>query len=101
MQARSSFFLHRFLKGGGLRCFVAVSLLVQIGVAEENPRTYENKLTRIKRPKPLLADYPEWVEPIRETNRWESPPVVNDAGADLHVRAWRWSYNARGILEIT
>ncbi|MSU57915.1 MAG: isochorismatase family protein [Pedosphaera sp.] len=67
--------------------------------AADAPRTYENKLTPIKRPKPLLADHPEWVEPIRETNRWEAPAIVNDPGADLHVRAWRWSYNARGIIE--
>ena len=69
-------------------------------LAAEGSRTYENKLTPIKRPKPLLADHPEWVEPIRETNRWESPAIVTDPEADLHVRAWRWSYNARGIIEM-
>jgi len=68
--------------------------------AADATRIYENKLTLIKRPKPLLADHPEWVEPIRETNRWESPAIVNDPNADLHVRAWRWSYNARGIIEM-
>jgi nicotinamidase-related amidase len=68
--------------------------------AADATRIYENKLTPIKRPKPLLADHPEWVEPIRETNRWESPAIVNDPNADLHVRAWRWSYNARGIIEM-
>ena len=26
--------------------------------------------------------------------------LVNDPGADLHVRAWRFSYNARGIIEM-
>lgn len=67
--------------------------------AADAPRTYENKLTPIKNPKPLLADHPEWIEPVRETNRWEAPAIVNDADADLHVRAWRWSYNARGIIE--
>src|SRR5207249_5486550 len=41
-----------------------------------------------------------WVEPIHETNRWEAPALVNDAEADLQVRAWRWSYNARGIIEM-
>jgi len=67
--------------------------------AADAARTYENKLTPIKRPKPLLADHPEWIEPIRETNRWEAPAIVNDSNADLHARAWRWSYNARGIIE--
>ena len=42
----------------------------------------------------------DWVEPVRETNRWEAPAIVNDPNADLHVRAWRWSYNARGIIEM-
>ncbi len=63
-------------------------------------RVYQNRLTRIKNPKPLLADHPMWVEPIRETNRYEAPILVNDEGADLSVRAWRFSYNARGIIEM-
>ncbi|MEO6181553.1 MAG: hypothetical protein ABIP71_00280, partial [Verrucomicrobiota bacterium] len=67
-------------------------------IAQE--RTYENILTPIKNPKPLLADFPEWVEPIRETNRFEAPILVDDKGADLSVRAWRFSYNARGIIEM-
>ena len=69
--------------------------------AAEPTRPYDNNLTPIKRPKPLLADHPEWVEPIHETNRWETPAIVNDPEADLHVRAWRWSYNARGIIEMS
>ena len=78
------------------------SLLVSIVpvVGADANRPYTNQLTPIKKPKPLLADHPEWVEPIRETNRWEAPAIVNDADADLHVRAWRWSYNARGIIEM-
>src|SRR5256885_1930604 len=79
---------------------LGVLLIASAARAADAPRIYENKLTPIKRPKPLLADHPEWVEPIRETNRWEAPALVNDAEADLHVRAWRWSYNARGIIEI-
>lgn len=63
-------------------------------------REYRNRLVPIRKPKPLLADHPEWVEPIREKQRWEAPPLVDDADADLHVRAWRWNYNARGIIEI-
>ncbi|MEW6160642.1 MAG: isochorismatase family protein [Verrucomicrobiota bacterium] len=68
----------------------------------ENPsmRTYENRLVRIANPKPLLGDHQVWVEPIRETNRFEAPVLVEDPGADLHVRAWRFSYNARGIIEM-
>jgi len=63
-------------------------------------RLYQNHLEPIANPKPLLADYPEFVEPIRETNRFQSPILVDDKGGDLNVRAWRFSYNARGIIEM-
>lgn len=84
------------------------TLLVVIGCcltvsvcAEESPsRVYQNRLTRIETPAPLLADYPEFFEPIVEEAHFEAPAVVDDANADLHVRAWRFSYNARGIIEM-
>jgi hypothetical protein len=64
------------------------------------PLPYDNSLTPLKNAPPLLADHPEWVEPIHETQRFEAAAIVNDEKADLHVRAWRWSYNARGIIEM-
>jgi nicotinamidase-related amidase len=64
------------------------------------PRTYSNKLVRLENPPPLLADHPEFIEPVQETVRYEAPLLVDDEGADLHVRAWRFSYNARGIIEM-
>jgi Isochorismatase family len=63
-------------------------------------RTYQNQLRRIENVKPLLADYPEFFEPIQEEAHFEAPAIIHDEGADLHVRAWRFSYNARGIIEI-
>lgn len=72
-------------------------------VAQEqaaSQRTYENRLTRIENPRPLLADYPEFFQPIIEQAHFEAPPIVVDEGADLQVRAWRFSYNARGIIEM-
>ena len=63
-------------------------------------RTYENRLTILQRPMPLLADHPEFIEPIIEVRRYQAPILVDDKGADLDVRAWRFSYNARGIIEI-
>ena len=63
-------------------------------------RTYGNTLSSIKDAKPLLADFPQFVEPIIESRRFEAPRLVDDADADLDVRAWRWSYNARGIIEM-
>src|SRR5436190_10801756 len=88
----------------GLLCALGAPLIGLVGEssarASDATLTYTNQLTRIKHPKPLLADQAEWVEPIRETNRWEAPAIVNDPGADLHVRAWRWTYNGRGIIEM-
>jgi nicotinamidase-related amidase len=63
-------------------------------------RTYPNTLTPLANPKPLLADFPQYVEPVVESNRFEAPRLVDDPGGDLDVRAWRWSYNARGIIEL-
>jgi Isochorismatase family len=65
-------------------------------------RVYENRLKPIANPeaRPILADYPQFVEPVREVARFEAPTLGNDPGADLEVRAWRFSYNARGIIEI-
>ena len=63
-------------------------------------RVYRNELVPIERPTPLLADHPEFFEPIEEAARFEAPRLVDDEAADLHVRAWRFSYNARGIIEI-
>lgn len=74
-----------------------------VAFAQESPsekRVYENRLTRIENPPPLLADYPEFFEPIVEESHFEAPAIVDDADADLHVRAWRFSYNARGIIEM-
>lgn len=63
-------------------------------------RVYQNRLARIENPQPLLADHPEFFEPIIEQTHFEAPAIVDDSDADLHVRAWRFSYNARGIIEM-
>jgi nicotinamidase-related amidase len=82
-----------------LLCFAALALLVGT-IAAEDTRRYDNRLTPINDPQLLLADYPDFIEPIRESARFEAPLLVDDAGADLSVRAWRFSYNARGIIEM-
>jgi hypothetical protein len=65
-------------------------------------RVYENRLKPIVHPesRPILADYPRFIEPVREVARFEAPALVDDPTADLEVRAWRFSYNARGIIEV-
>lgn len=80
-----------------------LGLVTTIAAAEESSptkRVYENRLTKIEQPQPILADYPEFFEPIVEQAHFEAPAIVTDQGADLHVRAWRFSYNARGIVEM-
>jgi hypothetical protein len=80
---------------------VFIVLIALRGSAAEPPtRVYANRLTPIKNPQPLLADHPEFVAPVTERIRYEAPPLVEDEGADLYVRAWRFSYNARGIIEM-
>lgn len=70
------------------------------GDGPELSRRYENRLRPITDPKPILADWPEFVAPINETARFEAPTLVDDPEADLSVRAWRFCYNARGIIEV-
>lgn len=79
---------------------VLLVLVTAFAFADESQRVYENALKRIANPRPLLADHPDFVQPVRETVRYEAPMLVDDADADLHVRAWRFSYNARGIIEM-
>jgi hypothetical protein len=62
--------------------------------------TYFNVLHPVAQPLPILANYPEFVAPIKERSRFESPPLILDQTANLSVRAWRYSYNARAIIEI-
>ena len=82
--------------------FVALPMIVGSASADSpSPsRRYINRLLPIDDPKPLLNDHPEFVAPISAMRRFEAPPLVIDNGADLHVRAWRFSYNARGVIEM-
>ena len=56
-------------------------IAVAISAAGQEPgsvRQYQNKLTLLKDPPPLLADYPEFVEPDKELTRYEAPLLVDD-----------------------
>lgn len=79
---------------------LAVLALLLFQTAPEPPQRYENRLQRIENPRPILADHPEFFEPIIEQAHYEAPAIVNDPDANLHVRAWRFSYNTRGIIEM-
>ncbi len=87
-----------FVLAAGLATIVEAG--AQDGEATSGRRQYANQLVRIASPSPILADHPQWVQPVRDLVHYEAPPLVADGNADLAVRAWRWSYNARGIIEI-
>lgn len=77
-----------------------VAQAAQPSAPAKQTRVYHNTLKELSDRPPLLADHPEFIEPVIEQRRFEAPPLVHDDGADLSVRAWRFSYNARGIIEI-
>ena len=72
------------------------------GAAPEEPsattRTYENRLTPIRDPGPILADHPEFVAPIAETARFEAPLLVDDPEVRLRVQLALRILDARGPL---
>lgn len=92
------------MRFGMLLSLIAGWLLISADARSEDVsttrRVYTNRLKPIENPTPLLADYPEFFEPITEQAHFEAPPIIVDDQSDLHVRAWRFSYNARGIIEM-
>jgi hypothetical protein len=85
------------------KTLATICVLILAGLAsgeDGGSRVYDNRLVPIKNPQPLLGDYPEFVQPIVEERRFEAPPIIDEEGADLDVRAWRFCYNARGIIEM-
>jgi len=87
-----------------MRKTIQLAMLLMASIAAtpavDQPRAYNNQLTPIRDPAPLLADHREFIEPVRDLARYQAAALVDDEHADLHVRAWRYSYNARGIIEI-
>jgi nicotinamidase-related amidase len=80
---------------------ILASLLAALALHNDSAeRTYENRLTPLEKPAPILADHPEFVEPLGPQPRFLAPAIVDEAKGDLEVRAWRFSYNARGIIEM-
>jgi isochorismate hydrolase len=77
-----------------------IASAVSVPLYGQTTRAYDNRLTPIKDPAPLLADHPEYVEPVKTGPRFEAATLVDDPDADMEVRAWRFSYNARGIIEV-
>lgn len=89
--------------GTAIATFAPLFLSLALSVPAEDfapKRIYKNELRKIENPAPLLAEHPEFVTPVIEKTRYEAPAIIDEEGADLEVRAWRFSYNARGIIEM-
>lgn len=91
-QFRRSLGFHRRALARVVTAFVPSILLVHFAwvvSAHEPaaPRDYSNRLVKLKDSAPLLADYPEFVQPIEEETRYEAPVLVDDEGAPLKVQA--------------
>ena len=81
-----------WLAGSGLvwgpgipAALLALAVAPTTPAQESKPRVYENRLTPLRDPKPILADHPEWVEPVREVARFEAEPFFAEA---IRVREW-------------
>jgi hypothetical protein len=74
--------------------------LYELNKREKSTNNYYNTLEKIKDPMPLLADYPEYVQPLQSDHRFLAPPVVDEKAGEMLVRSWRYWYNARGIVEM-
>jgi len=92
--------LHDTSRRGFLQAAGVLAVAGKTCLAEDGSRVYSNTLRPIADPRPILEDFPQYVEPIRCETRFEAPPIIDEPGATIEVRAWRWSYNARGIIEI-
>lgn len=90
-------FVLTLLGWGTISGFVAAE---EAADAASPVRVYRNELRRLENAPPLLADHPQYVQPVVEVHRFEAPPLIVDRHATLDVRAWRFSYNARGIIEM-
>jgi len=77
-----------------------LALAATLIAGEPEKRAYDNRLKVLRDPAPLLADHPEFIQPIQDVQRFEAAPLLDQEGATIGLRAWRWSYNARGIIEI-
>ena len=91
----------RFLSSFLAVCLVVVASPALNGAEKPETRTYQNRLVKNENPTPILADHPEFVAPVKGRARFLAPALLAETGSNLlQVRSWRFSYNARGIIEM-
>lgn len=79
---------------------IVTCLMFQFTLIADGDGVLKHTLTPVSQPRPILSDYPRYVEPIVESNRYRIPMLIDEPGANLAVNSWRFSYNARGIIEV-
>ncbi len=82
------------------RGLLGLALVLAPAGLSAQERLYQHRLRPVEDPRPVLADWPQFVAPLKFERRWSAPPLVRDPQATLHVRAWRYSYHTRGIVEM-
>ena len=93
----------RIHRGTALNTLILLIVFISVGASasgEQATITYENTLKKIENPRPILADYPEYVEPLKYESRYLAPRVVDEKDGELLVRSWRFWSNAHGIVEM-
>ena len=60
----------------------AASLIAMLTLTAHAERVYQNALKKIEDPKPLLADHPEFIEPVREVTRFLADHRPKGAGEE-------------------
>ena len=66
---------------GILLTFALLGMTMPVLAQETGTRSYQNLLRKLEKPSPLLADHPEFFEPILESTHYEAPAIVTDADA--------------------
>ncbi len=62
---------------------------------------YDNRIKKIKAPSPLLKGNQSMISTVYNSEeRYEGNPLIYNKGADIVVRAWRYSHRVRGIIEL-
>ena len=59
------------------------ALVNEAKAGEQSTMNYDNTLEKIENPLPLLADYPEYVEPLQYEHRYLAPPVVYEKNGEV------------------
>ena len=55
-----------------LLCALVAGFIGTATLSADEPTAYPNRLVPIAKPRPIFADYPDYVEPLAATTRFET-----------------------------